>query len=341
MILTVSIPTFDRPEKVRNTLLKLIPQLTPEVFVLILDNCSTINVKSFLESEIPQLSELNNITIYRNPVNIGPDANFARCFEYSKTIYTWTLGDDDDVDVNAIDRILFDIEHYKDYDLIGFNFNSNCNFVERNKPIIVNSTKSLVNEMDFFGNWLFLSTSVYKTQEYLKYIRYAYSSAYSMSSQISPALVAISNNKTFVFSEKYIVTNVPIHNVDEKWSNVKITLTLTSLLELPLKLKHDEYMLLGKKMNKMYVAFPHVLYSILKSVNMNIDLIDDYHIYLFKQIYSRTFSFRYNKVKQAIRYFLILFMLKNKFVLKILSNNNLLKGKTSHVGVAKFNLFVR
>ncbi|WP_295768803.1 glycosyltransferase family 2 protein [uncultured Mucilaginibacter sp.] len=340
MILTIAIPTYNRPDEILATVSTIIPQLNDKVSVIILDNSSDVNVVDHLLNEIENFDKYN-ITVHRNKVNIGPDANFARSFEYSTAQYTWVLGDDDEVDSNAVEKILSDIEYYKDQDLIGFNFNSNCNLVERTVPIIVDSTASLVSKMDFFGNWLFLSTSVYHTQSYLKYIRYAYWSAYSMASQISPALVAISNNKVFVFSEKYIVTNKPIYDVEQKWSNVKITLTLTSLLELPLNWSNKEYLTFGIKMNTLFVTFTHILVSILKSVKLNVDLIDEYHLYILNQIYSRTIEFRSNRTKEKVMYNIVKRLLKNKALLKLALRTNAMQKKAHSKDVASFNLFIR
>ncbi len=115
------------------------------------------------------------------------------------------LGDDDLVEENAVQLILEELNNFKDHDLIGINFNSNCCRVERKSSVTISSTKELAEKLDFFGNWLFISTSIYKTDEYLKHIRYQAWGAYSMASQLVPPMMAISNNKTFVLSDKYIV----------------------------------------------------------------------------------------------------------------------------------------
>ena len=102
MILTIAIPTYNRPEKVKNTLIKLIPQVNANVRILILDNCSDVDIKNYLE-EIISESNLENINVIRHRTNIGADANFARLFELCNTPYIWTLGDDDRVIDNAVD----------------------------------------------------------------------------------------------------------------------------------------------------------------------------------------------------------------------------------------------
>ncbi len=320
MILTIAIPTYNRPTKVRNTLLRLIPQLNDQVFLRILDNHSDTDIKSYVQNDIvPAIAD--RIEIIRHKVNIGGDANFQRCFELCETPYIWMIGDDDMVADNAVELILKELEVFNDFDLIGINFNSNCCKRERVSSVTINSTKELAYKLDSFGNWLFISTSVYKTKEYLKYIYMAGWGAYSMASQVVPAMMAISKHKVFVLSEKYIVTNIPVEDVNTKWSDYQLALSLSSLLEAPVGFKGDEYKAFGEKLDMHFnCIYPgDIVYCILKSVNYNIDLIDNYHIYIYKQLIEKTFEFRNaRRLTQVSQYYIGLFLLRNRIVLKIL-----------------------
>ncbi len=320
MILTIAIPTYNRPGKVRNTLLRLIPQLNDQVFLRIIDNHSDTDIKSYVQNDItPAVAD--KIEIIRHKVNIGGDTNFQRCFELCETPYIWMIGDDDMVADNAVELILKEIELLKDYDLIGINFYSNCCPVKRMSAVTINSTKELAYKLDSFGNWLFISTSVYKTKEYLKYIYMAGWGAYSMASQVVPAMIAISKNKVFVLSEKYIVTNIPVEDVSLKWSDYQLALSLSSLLEAPVGFKGDEYKAFAKKLDIHFnCIYPgDIVYCILKSVNYKIDLIDNYHIYIYKQLIEKTFEFRTaRRLTQVSQYYIGLFLLRNRRLLKIL-----------------------
>jgi glycosyltransferase involved in cell wall biosynthesis len=342
MILTIAIPTYNRPTKVRNTLLRLIPQLNDQVFLRILDNHSETDVKSFVQNDIPA-AVANKIEIIRHKVNIGGDSNFQRCFELCETPYIWMIGDDDMVAENAVELILKEIEFFKDYDLIGINFNSNCCNKQRVTPVTINSTKELAYKLDSFGNWLFISTSVYKTKEYLKYIYMAGWGAYSMASQVVPAMMAISKNKVFVLSDKYIVTNIPVEDVNTKWSDYQLALSLSSLLEAPVGFRGDEYKAFGQKLDMHFnCIYPgDIVYCILKSVNYNIDLIDNYHVYIYRQLIEKTFEFRTaRRFTQLSQYYIGLFLLKNKGVLKALSS--FMPGiKTKASQSVPFHLFKR
>lgn len=282
---------------------------------MVLDNCSEVNVKEYLKKQIGE-DVLEKVQVIRHRVNIGGDANFQRCFELCDTSYIWMLGDDDRVEENAVKLIFEELNNFKDKDLIGINFNSNCCRFERKSAVTISSPAELAEKLDYFGNWLFISTSIYKTEEYLKHIRYQAWGAYSMASQLVPPMMAISNNKTLVLSEKYIVSNIPVQDVNQKWSDFQISLSITSLLEANVGFAKDEYKKFGKKLKHQFVLIGEIVYSILKSVNCNIDLIDDYHIYLYKQIYKRTIEFRDNKLKQKLIFYGWLFFLRNRLLLK-------------------------
>lgn len=317
MILTIAIPTYNRPDKVTNTVVRLLPQLTPDVKISIFDNCSPVVVKDYLANKLGK-EVLDKVEVIRHRVNIGADSNFQRCFELCETPYIWMLGDDDRIEDNAVEIILNELEKYKAYDLIGINFNSNCNTFERTKPVTISSASELANKLDHFGNWLFISTSVYKTEEYLKHIRYQAWGAYSMASQLVAPMVAVSKNKTFVLSEKYIVTNIR-QDANDKWSDFQLALSLPTLIEAPVGFKKDEFLQFGKKLETWLGLYPgDALYTILKSVDYNIDLIDNYHIYIFSQLFRRSFPFRAKKLQQLLQYYQCLFLLKNKALLKLL-----------------------
>lgn len=316
ILLTIAIPTFNRPDRIRNTVSRLLPQLNSQVKVLVLDNCSPVNVKEYLQQQIGS-DVLNKVEVIRHRVNIGGDANFQRCFELCDTPYIWMLGDDDMVREDAVALILEELNNFKNQDLIGINFNSNCCKVERKGAVTIRGTRELAEKLDFFGNWLFISTSVYKTEEYLKHIRYQAWGAYSMASQLVPPMIAISNNKTFVLSDKYIVSNIP-QDLDKKWSDFQISLSITTLLEAPVGFTNNDYKQFGKKLKYQFVLLGEIVYSIIKSVNFNLDSIDDYHIYVYRQIYNRTIEFRDNKLRQRLIFYGWLFFLENKFLLKLL-----------------------
>jgi glycosyltransferase involved in cell wall biosynthesis len=114
-LLTISIPTFNRPEQIQTQVRLLLPQLDERICLVVYDNCSQVLVKKlFTENELTQF------TIIRNRMNVGGDANIARCFEYCLTPWLWTLSDDDFVKSDAVDIVLKEIMNNSESVFINF-----------------------------------------------------------------------------------------------------------------------------------------------------------------------------------------------------------------------------
>ncbi len=341
MVLTVAIPTYNRPDKVKNTLLRLLPQITPDVKIVIHDNCSSVIIRDYIAEQLG-CEVSNKIEVVRNRVNIGADANFMRCFELCETPYIWMLGDDDRIADNAIQLIFQEIGKYEHLDLISINFASNVCLIERKNPVIINSTTDLVNKLDFFGNLLFISTSVYRVEEYLKNISFAMWGAYSMASQVVSTLLAVRNNKVLVLSEIHLVDHVNLPDAQEKWSHIQITLGLSTILDANIGLKENEYLKLGRHFNiNLFSTIPSVFFTILKSVNCRFENIDNYHVYIFKQIYYRTSDLRINKFRNFFYFHISKFLLNNVFILKLFINLFPRFFKRKINAYIPFKLFVR
>ena len=108
-ILTIGIPTYNRPHNIVRTVRALIPQLTDEVILKVRDNCSDIPVTTLFSEE-----EKRYFQIIRNKNNIGGDANIVACIYDCDTKWVWTLGDDDIPVDDAVESILNNIKRHPD-----------------------------------------------------------------------------------------------------------------------------------------------------------------------------------------------------------------------------------
>jgi glycosyltransferase involved in cell wall biosynthesis len=120
-VLTIAIPTYNRPNQIQTQLRLLLPQLNESLCMVIYDNCSDIAVQNLFTED-----ELSKFQIIRNRVNVGGDANIARCFENCTTKWLWTLSDDDYIKENAVEIVLNEIS--KNSDAVFINFNNNVYF---------------------------------------------------------------------------------------------------------------------------------------------------------------------------------------------------------------------
>jgi len=105
-VLTIGIPTFNRPVELLNSVQSLAEQLTSEelsnIEILVSDNCS-------LEDSNEVLCQISrvvpNLKIYRNEKNIGYDRNINNIFEKAQGEFVIILADDDRVKKNSLRSI--------------------------------------------------------------------------------------------------------------------------------------------------------------------------------------------------------------------------------------------
>jgi abequosyltransferase len=104
-LLTIAIPTFNRAKFLRESLSTLIDQLVaqPTVELLVSDNASSDETSAIIDEFQARGLKLR---YQRNEVNLGPDANFLRCFEQGLGKYLWVLGDDDIVVPGGLNKVV-------------------------------------------------------------------------------------------------------------------------------------------------------------------------------------------------------------------------------------------
>lgn len=108
-LLSIVIPTYNRPEKIQKQVRLLIPQLTGECSLIVIDNHSNTPVESLFSD-----SEKKHFEIITNTRNIGGDGNLVKCFDVCNGKWLWTLSDDDPVKSDSVSTILSDIHKVSD-----------------------------------------------------------------------------------------------------------------------------------------------------------------------------------------------------------------------------------
>ena len=100
MLLSICIPTYNRPESLINCLNSIVKQGNKNLEICISDNCSKINIKKLIQPFKKRL----NIQFNKNKKNLGFALNLLKVSEMAKGDFIWFLGDDDLLMPDAIKK---------------------------------------------------------------------------------------------------------------------------------------------------------------------------------------------------------------------------------------------
>ena len=167
MKLIISIPTYNRPERLLRTVNALLPQIVDGSRIEIFDNASDRELGDLwvLQRNFP-----DKLRITRNVANVGGAANIIRCVESVDAEWVWVLGDDDAPFETAVATILEKIQHASHTCMI--NFASDWSG-KRQKTIRCKTVGELCAHNASLQNLLFISTSVFHRATFLSHLRFA------------------------------------------------------------------------------------------------------------------------------------------------------------------------
>ncbi|MCK6682149.1 MAG: glycosyltransferase [Thermoanaerobaculia bacterium] len=226
-VLTIAIPTFDRNADLERSVRALLPQLRPGVRLIIRDNASPDPVSPSLA---PLLGDRPDVTIVRNPFNIGGDANVLRCLETCQTEWLWILGDDDLPVPDALERILTEI-HQAPETLLCVNYRSEL--FDRTAALELQGTEEFIFKMDSLSNILFLSSNIYRAPALKTQLRLAYTYSSTHMPHVVALLFALgSHGRIRLSTQQIAVWSEP--ELHRSWSVVNAALGFPTILDLPL-----------------------------------------------------------------------------------------------------------
>jgi len=232
MRLTISIPSYNRNEILKENLRFLLPQMTSECRILILDNHSNTPIKQTLEDLIKEYSHIE-IEVIRNSNNIGLTANILRCFELCNDDWLWILGDDDKVKDGAINQILYDIKKYSDNYFISYAWDEPS--FQRKKDITTKGINELIDSFESLGVILFTSASVYNVPKVIKSISYGNFFQSTYAPHLVMLFMSLGDTGKSVLSCNEIVINKGFDTpVNLRWDQI-FFYQMVLLLRLPLK----------------------------------------------------------------------------------------------------------
>jgi len=120
-LLSICMPTYNRARLLEQMLRSLVPQVkafSPEVELIVSDNCSTDNTREVVE----QASEWGPIRYHRNDQNEGSARNILRLTnELAKGEFAWILPDDDIVRPDGVARVQAVLRAHPEVDYVFVN----------------------------------------------------------------------------------------------------------------------------------------------------------------------------------------------------------------------------
>jgi len=204
--LTIAIPTYNRSSYLARLLGLLTATNLNNIKILIVDNCSTDDTEQVTKSYCDKAPK-QAINYYRNPANIGADANILRCFELADTEWLWIVGDDDLPVPNCIDIVQATISAHQDCQYLNFASTILALRVSRRSGFTTSGIDELVASIDCYSNLLFVSSGVYKRTAFLKHLPKAYRFIYAYSTQLALvfSVMAEDSNKKCYFSPELLI----------------------------------------------------------------------------------------------------------------------------------------
>lgn len=166
--LSIWLPTFNRPQNLLRTMASIIPQLSAEVTCTVVDNCSDQPVEGLLREHFGAES-LRYVTVIRNPVNIGGNANICRCFELCPSEWAWIIGDDDPVRPGAI----VDAGRFIDEAPAGAVY-VGMGYAHLPAPSMCPDVDALTGTAKSLGSLICLPMCLFRTGRLRSHVRYAY-----------------------------------------------------------------------------------------------------------------------------------------------------------------------
>jgi glycosyltransferase involved in cell wall biosynthesis len=161
---TIAIPTYKRPELLKETIDSALNQRDFENYeIVVVDNDPELNCSTH---KMMDLYQSKNISYYKNSENIGMVGNWNRCFEIAKTEYVVLLHDDDLVDSNFLNKCWPIIESQRNVGILKSLFKTEIS--DNNKTIKKAKTLRMFDFENFFGAFLGAPTGCFFKVEYVK-----------------------------------------------------------------------------------------------------------------------------------------------------------------------------
>lgn len=103
--LTIAIPAYNRPDTLNELLSQIEKQNSPDIQIIVADDCSPDNGR--IQQVVGAFQKRNeNFKFYRNDTNLGFSENVLGLYEKSESKYVWYLCDDDLITEGVIEKVV-------------------------------------------------------------------------------------------------------------------------------------------------------------------------------------------------------------------------------------------
>lgn len=314
-LLTIAIPTFNRIHILKKNLEIILPQITNDCELLIIDNCSDDSIKKELD-QLQQSYSYLNINILVNERNIGGDLNTIKCLEKASGKYVWIIGDDDKPKNNCINELIKLIIDKNDTSIF---------FLGKTKKNISNNfilpSEYFLSSLVSLDQSIFISNYIYRRSDCVFNLPQAYLTAFTCCPQLFIAVLILRNNNNTFYNHSYepfIETGLARSQEDQSYFiNTVIRLYLSSHIFW----LEDEW-----KIYKKILKGNWILLVGIKSIKANINFLMHSKTLLRKEI-----LYKFNLLKNVSRMrdfvnlhfiiyklIIILFYLSPSFLFKVL-----------------------
>ena len=212
ILLSLAIPTYNRPKQIIRLLKGVLPQITPEIEVVVRDDSSNNETEKAVKEIFAQANKIPNLSYYKGD-KLGVDLGTLFVVEAAKGEYVWTFGDDDEITGGALKHVADLVKKHPEITFLWANYlsdggpysavrmSSDKFFKDRNQVL-----EELKNEMTL------LSTFIFKKDEAMSAMPLAKKYAGSYWSIIVLILEVLSKNGRFYFLKgPYVLNNLEPH----------------------------------------------------------------------------------------------------------------------------------
>lgn len=221
-VLSIAIPTYNRPQAMERLLKSLLPQLTPETEVIIRDDSpneeTTAIVRRVLE---PRKDQVN----YTHGPKLGIDAGTLDVVERSRGRYVWTFGDDDAMVPGAVQKVLQLIKEQPELTFIWPNIRVMGGLETGPSLSLVSDRRFESGDetiMALTNRMTLLSTFIFRRTEAMRGIELARRHDRSMWSIMLLVYNAVLAGPTYVLAEPLVVNHLEPHGEAEVLGGVQV-----------------------------------------------------------------------------------------------------------------------